>query len=102
MRVDPRSCKCEVKENLLWALLHDIIIHPMLGFTFYRANWAIALHDYTSHKAWPRSKGADLRVGVWYRSAVSGLYYSSRRGAGFIDQVLVDGTAYTRDEASDE
>lgn len=54
MRVDPRSCKCEVKENLLWALLHDIIVHPLLGFTLYRAEWAIRLHDYTSHKAWPR------------------------------------------------
>jgi len=54
MRVDPRSCACTVKEHLGWALLHDVIVHPLLGLTLYRADWAIWLHDYTSHKAWPR------------------------------------------------
>ena len=53
MKTDPNKHCISFKQNLLWAIMHDIIAHPLMGITGY-CKWSIAFHNYTSHKAWTR------------------------------------------------
>jgi len=54
MKIDPDSCKVNLKENLMWAIIHDLIAHPLLALSLYRIKVFINFHDYTSRKAWRR------------------------------------------------
>lgn len=53
MKTDPRKACANADEKRGWAILHDLIAHPLMILTGYSI-WSLALHDYTSHKAWPR------------------------------------------------
>jgi hypothetical protein len=53
MKTDPNKACSNVKERLLWAVLHDALAHPVMALSGY-SKWAKRFHDYTSHKAWPR------------------------------------------------
>jgi hypothetical protein len=53
MKCDPNTACVTIREVLWWALLHDLVAHPLMAVTFY---WrpAIRFHDWTSQRAWPR------------------------------------------------
>jgi hypothetical protein len=53
MQTDPRKACANQEEKLLWALVHDGIAHPLMALTLF-SDWAVAFHDWTSKKAWPR------------------------------------------------
>lgn len=53
MKVDPRSACDNMNERLGWAIVHDLIAHPLMALMLY-ARWSVQFHDYTSQKAWPR------------------------------------------------
>ena len=53
MRVDPRQACHNNEERLFWAVLHDLVAHPLMAISFY-SRWAVRLHDWTSARAWPR------------------------------------------------
>lgn len=53
MRTDPRDACANERQRLLWALIHDGLAHPLMALTGY-CKAAVAFHDWTSHKAWPR------------------------------------------------
>ena len=54
MKLDPNKYCVTYKQNLFWAMVHDIIAHPLMAFTLYKINWCIKFHDYTSNLAWKR------------------------------------------------
>lgn len=41
-----------VVAELFWQLVHHLIAHPLIGFSFGRL-WAWNFHDWTLPKAWP-------------------------------------------------
>ena len=43
-----------------------------------------------------------LKKGVWFKSAVPGLYYCSYKSAGDVECVLIDGKHYYQKEASQQ
>lgn len=53
MRVDPRKACGNERERLMWALLHDLIAHPLMALTGFSAV-SLRFHDWTSRYAWPR------------------------------------------------
>ena len=55
MKLDPNNCCVNYKENLLFAIIHDLIAYPLLALTFYKFQFAKDFHNWTSHKAWVRS-----------------------------------------------
>ena len=54
MKKDPNECCVIFDESLPWALIHDIIAHPLMGITLYKVELFIRFHDYTSKHAWKR------------------------------------------------
>ena len=65
MRTDPRIACANERQRLLWALIHDGLAHPLMALTGY-CKAAVAFHDYTSHKAWPRTP--KRRKGLLHRT----------------------------------
>jgi hypothetical protein len=55
MKIDPNSHCITYKQNLFWAIIHDVVAHPLMALTFYKIKMFIKLHDYTSHLAWERN-----------------------------------------------
>ena len=53
MKTDPNHCCVTLDENRFWAIVHDVVAHPLMGLTLY-SRFSRRFHDYTSHKAWPR------------------------------------------------
>lgn len=53
-KLDPNKCCVIFDECLFWALVHDIIAHPLIALTLYQWQFAIDFHNWTSHKAWKR------------------------------------------------
>lgn len=53
MRTDPRAACANASERLGWAVVHDLLAHPMMALTNW-ASWAVAFHNWTSARAWPR------------------------------------------------
>lgn len=53
-KLDPNKYCVHFEEILLWALVHDMIAHPLMAITLYKWQPALNFHDYTSHKAWRR------------------------------------------------
>lgn len=56
MKKDPNKYCVNYHQTLVWALVHDIVAHPLMAITLYKCSWFIRFHDYTSAKAWKRSK----------------------------------------------
>ena len=54
MKTDPNLACANERQRLLWALVHDVLAHPLMGLSAY-SKAALRFHDYTSHKAWPRT-----------------------------------------------
>lgn len=54
MKTDPNKGCANERENFFWAFVHDCIAHPLMALTGYAA-WALRFHNYTSHRAWPRT-----------------------------------------------
>lgn len=78
MRTDPRDACANERQRLLWALIHDGLAHPLMALTGY-CKAAVAFHDWTSHKAWPRipeqlvAQLDPLRMGKPYSMRVESL-----------------------------
>lgn len=53
-KTDPNRACANEGQRLLWALAHDGLAHPLMALSGY-SKWALRFHDYTSHKAWPRT-----------------------------------------------
>jgi hypothetical protein len=53
MRTDPRNACANEKQLLGWAIMHDLIAHPLMALTGY-SSISLRLHDATSRRAWPR------------------------------------------------
>ncbi len=53
MKTDPNKACKNLEEKLGWAIIHDLVAHPLLILTFY-SKFSLWFHDYTSKKAWPR------------------------------------------------
>ena len=55
MMTDPRKACANTEENLVWALIHDGIAHPLMASTLF-SKWSLRFHDWTSQRAWPRAR----------------------------------------------
>jgi hypothetical protein len=53
MKIDPQKSCVNYEESIRWAIIHDVIAHPIMALTLY-STWSVRLHDYTSSKAWNR------------------------------------------------
>jgi hypothetical protein len=53
MKTDPNSHCRKFKEIKRWAIIHDIIAHPLMAITGY-SSWTVKFHNWTSRKAWIR------------------------------------------------
>jgi hypothetical protein len=53
MRTDPRKACANEKQLLVWAIVHDLIAHPLMVLTGY-SRTSLRFHDATSQRAWPR------------------------------------------------
>lgn len=54
VKKDPNNYCVNYRQNLKWALIRDIIAHPLMAITLYKCELFIKFHDYTSSKAWER------------------------------------------------
>lgn len=54
MKTDPNNHCVTFKQHLGWAIIHDVIAHPLMGITLY-CKWSRDFHNFTSHKAWKRT-----------------------------------------------
>lgn len=54
MKKDPNNYCIVYTQSLFWAIIHDLIAHPMMAITNY-TNISIRFHDFTSNKAWKRN-----------------------------------------------
>lgn len=55
MKKDPNKYCVHFTQNLFWAIVHDVVAHPLMAITLYKVEVFLRFHDYTSHKAWIRS-----------------------------------------------
>lgn len=53
MRTDPRAACVNEQEKFWWAVLHDLVAHPLMALTNW-SRWSLRFHDWTSYYAWPR------------------------------------------------
>jgi len=53
MKVDPINHCVKFRQSLPWAMIHDLIAHPIMALTCY-SQVSIRFHNYTSHRAWKR------------------------------------------------
>lgn len=53
MRNDPRAACANETERCGWAIVHDLIAHPLMALTLWSGP-ALRFHDWTSMRAWPR------------------------------------------------
>lgn len=68
MRTDPRAACSNDRELLGWAILHDLVAHPLMALTCW-SRLSLRFHDWTSFRAWPRVKPEKLRQPVTIRTA---------------------------------
>lgn len=54
MKLDPNKHCVVYEQNLFWAIIHDVIAHPLMGICCYN-EWSRNIHNITSHKAWKRT-----------------------------------------------
>jgi hypothetical protein len=53
MKTDPNKACVQFEENKRWAIIHDLLAHPLMAITGY-CKLSIRFHNWTSHKAWIR------------------------------------------------
>lgn len=53
MKTDPNKACTNKKQNIFWAVVHDLVSHPLMAVSGY-SKWSLSFHNWTSHKAWPR------------------------------------------------
>jgi len=53
MRTDPRTACANAEERVGWAIVHDLVCHPLMALTCW-SDWSLRFHDWTSNRAWPR------------------------------------------------
>lgn len=53
MKIDPLNHCTKFRQSLPWAIIHDLLAHPLMALTGYSCT-SIKFHNYTSHKAWKR------------------------------------------------
>lgn len=58
MKTDPNLHCVKFVQNNFWALIHDVVAHPLMALTLY-CKPSIAFHDWTSAKAWHRIDSGD-------------------------------------------
>lgn len=51
--MDPNKACVIFDEHLGWAIVHDLIAHPIMALTLY-SKISIKFHNWTSRKAWKR------------------------------------------------
>lgn len=61
MMTDPRKACANTRELWPWAAVHDLLAHPFMVLTGY-SRISLRFHDFTSHRAWPRGRAAQLTV----------------------------------------
>lgn len=83
MRTDPRKACANEDQLLWWAVVHDLIAHPLMVLTGY-SRTSIAFHDATSQRAWPRKHVAELGP-VFVPSDRYGLLRITQTPAGFFE-----------------
>lgn len=54
MRTDPRTACANAEERVWWAIVHDLIAHPLMALTLWHP-LLVRFHDWTSTHAWPRA-----------------------------------------------
>ena len=54
MKLDPNNYCVLYEQNIFWAIIHDVVAHPLMALTFYKINLFIQFHNYTSNLAWKR------------------------------------------------
>jgi hypothetical protein len=54
MKLDSNLHCVNFKQHLGWALVHDIIAHPLMALSLYKIDVFIKFHNFTSQKAWKR------------------------------------------------
>jgi len=55
MKLDPNEYCVVYEQSIIWALIHDILAHPLMALTLYKVELFINFHNFTSAKAWKRS-----------------------------------------------
>lgn len=55
MKTDERRLAWAFREKYWWAILHDMIAHPLMA-VFNYSRWTRRFHSWTSDKAWPPAK----------------------------------------------
>ncbi|MFM0013710.1 hypothetical protein [Paraburkholderia sediminicola] len=83
MRTDPRKACANEKQLFGWAVVHDLIAHPLMVLTAY-SRLSIAIHDATSLRAWPRDTRPAFDP-VWIPSDRFGLLRITETPAGFFE-----------------
>jgi hypothetical protein len=81
MRTDPRIACANEKERLFWAVVHDLVAHPLMVLTGY-SKISLRFHDWTSSHAWPRDKRTYLPVRELVRSERFGMLVVSSSQPG--------------------
>lgn len=81
MKTDPRKGCANVDERFAWALVHDLVAHPLMALTCWSA-WSLRFHDYTSFRAWPRPQEHKPET-VWFMTAKFGRVRVESSGPGF-------------------
>lgn len=83
MRTDPRKACANERQLLVWAVVHDLVAHPLMVITGY-SRASIRFHDATSVRAWPRAQGSALQP-VWIASDRYGLLRVTEKPGGFFE-----------------
>lgn len=80
MKLDPNNYCVTYKQNLFWAIIHDVVAHPLMALTLYKINLFIKFHDYTSHLAWKRETDEHVSKGIGMQTmtAPTGKIYSMK------------------------
>jgi len=86
MKLDPNKYCVNFKQNLGWALIHDIIAHPLMALTLYRAPWLIQFHRYTSEQAWIR--GSKLKRQAKPDASKTGIAFKQHLGWALVHDVI--------------
>jgi hypothetical protein len=74
MRTDPRTACANDEERTFWAFVHDAVSHPLMALSGW-SKWSLAFHDWTSHRAWPRTAEPTPRVVAFVDSPTLGYAY---------------------------
>lgn len=57
-KLDPNKYCVNYEQDFAWALIHDIIAHPLMALTLYKVQCFIDFHNFTSYRAWKRPRAS--------------------------------------------